>query len=467
MSTHRQSLQAGAHHIIATVVLGLAGLSVGSATAADAYLPGTYPAIKAGKPYNGVTIHVPQQKGWASFAPAVELTPQFERMTGIKVVYDMMPGSEIPTKQLLAASEGKGRYDIITQNASSFGSFFRFLTPMDGRIAATWGSVKAFEDWVFPAQMGVRGPDGKHYYLPFHANAQIGYLRRQLLEDPKEKAAFKAKYGYELVSPTTIQQVQDVAQFFTRPDKNQYGLTANWGGGQGYGAFLDYYGSAGFNQLDDKNRPTMKSGAGREEAIRILTWMQDAVYKNKFVNPDSIKFQTGQVSDYFLSGASAMAYGWLSDYWDLMQKPENTKQVGPVAAFRFPSFTGSDAGGYSSWWVMGIPKDAKNPEAAWEYIKWVMNEPQQIKMAAGQLPPIRSLAMKTAVNPGGVNPKALYEAFAKARIVVQVPEMSQQPRTRGIELYTAVMSNSMTPTAFVDEYAKVIEETLQRAGYYK
>ncbi|MBL8701114.1 MAG: extracellular solute-binding protein [Alphaproteobacteria bacterium] len=450
-----------------TVLALIAATAIAAPGFAQNAIPGTNPPLRAGKPFNGVTINVPTQRGWASFAPAVERTKEFEEMTGIKVNYDMIPGSEIPTKQLLAVSQKSGAYDIITQHASSFGSFFRFLTPMDDRIRGVWGSVDKFEDWLFPAQKGVRNKDGKHYFIPFHANAQIGYYRKQLLEDPAEQAAFKAKYGYDLAPPTTIKQVQDIAAFFTRPDRNMYGLTANWGEGQGFGAFLDYYNATGHNQLDDNYNPTMKSGSGRAAAVAILTWMQNALHRDKFVNPDSAKFQTGQVSDYFLSGASALAYGWLSDYWQFMQKPENIKQVGPVGAFRFPSFTDSKAGGASSWWMMGIPQDAKNPEAAWEYIKWLLNEPVQTAMAAGQLPPIKELAVKTAVNPGGINPRALYDAFAEARIVIQVPEMSQQPRTKGIELYTQLIANKLSPEQMVDEYVAEIERTMKRAGYVK
>jgi ABC-type glycerol-3-phosphate transport system substrate-binding protein len=162
-----------------------------------------------------------------------------------------------------------------------------------------------------------------------------------------------------------------------------------------------------------------------------------------------------------------MAYGWLSDYWQFMQKPENIKQVGPVGAFRFPSFTGSSSGGYSSWWVMGIPQDAKHPDAAWEFTKWVLNEHPQVDMAAGQLPPIKDLAYKTAVEPGGVNPRALYDAFKEAKIIIQVPEMSQQPRTKGIELYTQLIANKLSPAEFVDQYAAEIERTLKRAGHIK
>lgn len=438
-----------------------------AAMAADEFIEGTFPPIKAGKPYDGVTINVPTQKGWASFAPAVELTGKFEEMTGIKVQYDMIPGPEIPSKQLLALSQNAGTYDIVTQHAGTFGSFFRFLHPLDDRIKEAWGSVEKFEDWVFPAQKGVRNTDGMHYWMPFHANAQIGYYRKELFENPEEQAAFKAKYGYDLAPPTTIAQVRDVAEFFTRPDKNLWGLTANWGGGQGFVAFIGYYSDAGFDLLDENCRPTMKTPEGRAAAVEILKFMQDSIHNDKFVNPDSANFQTGQVSDFFLSGASAMAYGWLSDYWNFMQVADNIKQVGPVGSFRFPSFSGKPSGGYSSWWVMGIPKDAKNPEASWEYIKWLLNESPQTEMAAGQLPPIKELAYRTAVNPGGVNPPALYDAFVEAKITFPVPELTQQPRTAGIDLYTQVMANQITPEAFVDGYVQAIEDALTKAGYIK
>jgi hypothetical protein len=77
------------------------------------------------------------------------------------------------------------------------------------------------------------------------------------------------------------------------------------------------------------------------------------------------------------------------------------------------------------------------------------------------------LAYETAVKPGGINPPVLYDAFKAARILIQVPEMSQQPRTKGIEMYTALISNKLSPEQFVDEYAAEAERTLERAGYYK
>jgi multiple sugar transport system substrate-binding protein len=151
-----------------------------------------------------------------------------------------------------------------------------------------------------------------------------------------------------------MQEVEDIATFFTRPAQGLYGLTSNWGFGTGFGTFMDMYQATGNNWLDAQNRPSFKSREPRKLAIQIAQWQVDAIYTKKFVNPDAINFATGQVSDYFMSGASAVAYGWLSDYWGYMQKPEVQAKIGPVGTFRFPSFNSADAGGMTSWWVMGI-----------------------------------------------------------------------------------------------------------------
>jgi ABC-type glycerol-3-phosphate transport system substrate-binding protein len=123
----------------------------------------------------------------------------------------------------------------------------------------------------------------------------------------------------------------------------------------------------------------------------------------------------------------------------------------------------------TSWWVMGINQDSKHPDAAWEYIKWVLNEHQQLPMAVegGQLPPMRALAYKTSVEPGGINPRAMYEAFQKARIMIQVPELSQAPFLKARELHRDLMAKKVTAEQFVDELADATEKALQKAGYYK
>ncbi len=69
-------------------------------------------------------------------------------------------------------------------------------------------------------------PSGSHKYwaIPLEGDAIGWAYRKDWFEDPKEKEAFKAKYGYDLAVPTTYAQLRDIAEFFYRPDQKRYGI---------------------------------------------------------------------------------------------------------------------------------------------------------------------------------------------------------------------------------------------------
>ena len=95
---------------------------------------------------------------------------------------------------------------------------------------------KVFEDSKYlkanlfsPLSLKLYGeyPDdsGKYWGLPVNQDAYGMMYRKDLFNDPKEKAAFKAKYGHDLEFPQTYEDAKQVAEFFTRPDQGLYG----WG----------------------------------------------------------------------------------------------------------------------------------------------------------------------------------------------------------------------------------------------
>ena len=67
---------------------------------------------------------------------------------------------------------------------------------------------------------------GNIYALPINQDCMGLVYRRDLFDDPKEKSAFKTKYGYELAVPETYDQLRDIAEFFTRPDQKLFGIAA-------------------------------------------------------------------------------------------------------------------------------------------------------------------------------------------------------------------------------------------------
>ena len=70
----------------------------------------------------------------------------------------------------------------------------------------------------------VPGSSGKYWAIPLEGDAVGWAYRKDWFEDPKEKDAFKAKYGYDLGVPKTYKQLRDIAEFFYRPDEKRYGI---------------------------------------------------------------------------------------------------------------------------------------------------------------------------------------------------------------------------------------------------
>jgi multiple sugar transport system substrate-binding protein len=78
-------------------------------------------------------------------------------------------------------------------------------------------------------------PDNTSNYvgLPVQSDTQVLYVRQDLFTDPKEKDAFKAKYGWDL--PQTFEdwakddltwdKFENIAAFFTRPDQGLWGTS--------------------------------------------------------------------------------------------------------------------------------------------------------------------------------------------------------------------------------------------------
>src|SRR4029078_4984826 len=66
---------------------------------------------------------------------------------------------------------------------------------------------------------------GKYWAYPTEGDADGWAYRKDLFEDPAEMTAFKAKYNRDLAVPKTWVELRDIAEFFTRPDKNQYGVS--------------------------------------------------------------------------------------------------------------------------------------------------------------------------------------------------------------------------------------------------
>src|SRR5438876_12190426 len=122
-----------------------------------------------------------------------------------------------------ASSPGKAQDSICasfdSQNMSEFASQGHVVRLNDWLKQSRKISAADFAPSVLKRYAEYPENSGNIYALPINQDCMGLVYRRDLFDDPKEKSGFKAKYGYELAVPETYDQLRDIAEFFTRPDR--------------------------------------------------------------------------------------------------------------------------------------------------------------------------------------------------------------------------------------------------------
>jgi multiple sugar transport system substrate-binding protein len=162
---------------------------------------------------------------WAEWDPAnylQELVNEYTAETGVTVTVETTPWSDFQTKTFAELNARGDAYDMVIGDSQWLGA------------ASTAGHYLDLTDFVkehgvdetfVPATLQYYSQyDGKYWSIPAEGDANGWAYRKDWFEDPAEMEAFKAKYGYDLGVPETFEQLVDIAEFFTRPDENRYGV---------------------------------------------------------------------------------------------------------------------------------------------------------------------------------------------------------------------------------------------------
>ncbi len=86
---------------------------------------------------------------------------------------------------------------------------------MDGQRRQGRDQSRVSTSTTSSAQTFTTAPDGNLYQLPDQQFANLYWFRYDWFNDEKNKADFKAKYGYDLGVPVNWSAYEDIAEFFT------------------------------------------------------------------------------------------------------------------------------------------------------------------------------------------------------------------------------------------------------------
>lgn len=283
--------------------------------------------------------------------PINAFRPVWEELSGGKLNIAMVPITDLYAKIMLDLKEGQRLYDGIIVAAFFYGDLIagNYMIPIDGYMAS--GKYPAWTYESMPASLkNLHTWDGVGYGVLNDADGQVLYYRRDVLNDPKWQAAFKAEIGEAMtVPPRTWQQLLEISKFFNNKNWDDNDADPDHGtvmhlkvGEQAHYHFQSF--SAPFairprdevdqnHQLywfDPTNMTPLINGPGHVKALEMLQQLRDT-------GPvDQVDWSLGKVWDYFLRGKSVFMFSW-GDVGSLCQDEARSRIKGACAAAVMPS----------------------------------------------------------------------------------------------------------------------------------
>jgi len=314
---------------------------------------------------------------WFQWAPAdglADLGKDFEKETGIAVKVEQIPLSSYQEKTFLEFGNSRTRFDIVIGDSQWIGR------------GATKGLYLELTDWL-PTVVDLKtihpraakylceypGDSGKWFAAPCETDAIGMAYRKDWFEDPKEKEAFKAKYGRELAVPSTWEEFRDVATFFQRPDEKRYGCAlpsdrAYDGITMGVQNVLWCFG--GKWHADDSMH--VKGALDTPQTAEAIEFFKTLM---KLGPKGAERLDYGQVLEAFTNGSTAMPLNYFAFFPGIQQK------FGDKVGFAVvPSHDGkriASLGGQGMSISTKIPKEQQ--ELAKQFIAWFEKRSTQEK----------------------------------------------------------------------------------------
>jgi multiple sugar transport system substrate-binding protein len=345
----------------------------------------------AAAPYKGTTIRVLDE-----ITPLQEtlskIVPEFEKETGIKVEWELLNHFEVINKGQADMLSGRGHYDAVMLHGFQVGPMLTagVIRPIDDLIQ----NPKLFNpkldvaDFIPIPYKTLSFANGKQIgFVNWNYN-QVYWARADLLNNPEEKEAFKAKYGYELAPAKTIEQMRDIAEFFTRKkgeklagktlDSDFYGIVLEGiKGGSTFGTlWRDFIKNYGGDIMDAEGHPTFD----RPENVEALK-MWAALWK--FAPPGIAEYSLVDVPTVMGKGIAAQTLAW-SDFVLGVDKPGVSPFAGQFVYAPIPVKAGAATprSAEAEPSITVISAASKHPEATFLFLEWLVDKKQQDKLIA-------------------------------------------------------------------------------------
>lgn len=399
----------------------------------------------------------------------------WEEETGIKLEIAGVVSEQQFTKIVQDHTTRAGEYDIYAYWATNVGD----LAQMGALYNLDEFVEKYRPEWTDSKRGYVGGETtveqtqayrGSIYSFTMDGDYQPWVYRRDLFGDPKEQREFKQRYGWDLQWAETWEQLDQLSEFFTRPEKGLWGSTdlrnqfwgfTNWM--QRYTCFASpnqYY-------FDEDAKPLIYSEAGIKAAEEYVNAM-------KWHHPDAISWGWPEQYAHMSAGKAAItcAFPNMSKFLDNPDNPDS-KVVGKL---RYGISPGRIINGKlirrALWWpsiAHGVSSHTRYPEAIYLFLQWA-NSPEMFTWMVGnpagyydpfQIPNFTDPIVVGSYKKYGVS--TLTEQIKRATPPLRIAGANEYERALDTNL-VAASAKRKTPEQAMKDTAKEWEKITNRLG---
>jgi multiple sugar transport system substrate-binding protein len=408
---------------------------------------------------------------WAQWDPAnylQQVADLYQQETGIKVTVVQEPwGSFYDRFSTEMAAQGDA-WDMVVGDSQWIGQGATSGWYVDMTDFLT---SKGIKDTVTEATLTYYGEyptgSGKYWAYPTEGDADGWAYRKDLFENPDEQAAFKEKYGYDLAVPKDYAQLKDIAEFFTRPDANLYGVAIYTQ--KDYDAITMGVENTMFPWGGDWKDPATNNVSGvvnSPENVEALQYYRDLYACCQWPGGSNAFFT--ETNDAMISGQAAMSMNYFAFFPALVNQGANPNFFDKTGFFANPlgptGGQGAALGGQGMSVVAYISPERQ--QAAMDFIEWFAKEETQQKWAefGGYTCNKNVLESDTFLNGTPYNP-----AFATTMTFVKdfwnIPIYGQLLEVTQREFSKFVVEGTGTAQEAMDTIATEHEKILKDNGY--
>lgn len=292
----------------------------------------------------------------------MKLSPSFTQKTGINVKFAVFPYHEL--YDAINQMGDTGFYDVIRLDIVWLAWLKRkclmALTDLPGDNGGLFSPM--LPDIVKDFSM----VNGVPYAVPFDLSIQMLFYRKDLFEDPKIKRMYYEMNRCELAVPSTFEEYNRIAAFFTRsvnPNSPvEFGTTLTIGTTSGIVCeYLPRLFSLGGGIFDEKGHALMDS----KEAIAALKSYKECM---KYACPIPENSWWKASVNNFISGNAAMMIMFINHASDIVNI-EKSRVAGMIGYAQVPGNSPLLGGG-----SLGISRNSTNAAGAYDFIKWACGQ---------------------------------------------------------------------------------------------